>query len=243
MFRRSEARKAAVSPMSFGVLETTKRNAAHEPRPGVLLFWPCSLENCATAAECSSVARMPGWIELTVMLCAASSEATVRHAGDGKFRSHVGQHHRETGLADNRRDDDAAALLIDHALHEGARGQEQAARIDIHDTVVLFVGRVLHRPRLGRRGIVDEDIDATERIQSLWRNASKTRRRNVMFNGDHPIAPRSLRFFPRWRRRCRPLQPKRRRHLIARQFQALFRARRPVTTATRPSRSEHAFLH
>ena len=38
--------------------------------------------------------------------------------------------HRETGLADNRRDvDDAAALLIDHTLHEGARGQEQAETI------------------------------------------------------------------------------------------------------------------
>ena len=47
-------------------------------------------------------------------------------------------------LRTNRRDvDDAAALLIDHTLHEGARGQKQAARVDVHDTVVFFVGDVL----------------------------------------------------------------------------------------------------
>ena len=38
------------------------------------------------------------------------------------FDADVGQQHRETGLADNRPDvDDAAALLIDDTLHEGAR--------------------------------------------------------------------------------------------------------------------------
>jgi hypothetical protein len=90
--------------------------------------------------------------------------------GDSKFRRHIGQHHRETGLADNRGDvDDAAALLIDHTLHEGARGQEQAARIDVHDTVVFLVRNVLHRPRLRPDArIVDEDVDATERIQGLF---------------------------------------------------------------------------
>ena len=50
------------------------------------------------------------------------------------FDAHVRQHHRETGLADNGRDvDDAAALLIDHTLHEGAGGQEQAARANAID--------------------------------------------------------------------------------------------------------------
>jgi hypothetical protein len=122
----------------------------------------------------------------------------VRHAGNGKFRRHVGQHHREAGLADNRRDvDDAAGLLIDHTLDEGARGQEQAARIDVHDTVVFLVGRVLHRPRLRPDArIVDEDVDATERIQGHF---AQTLRRlaiaNVMFDGDGPTSQSLCAFF------------------------------------------------
>jgi hypothetical protein len=36
-----------------------------------------------------------------------------------------------------RNDFDEAGLLIDHTLHEGARCQEQAARIDVRDTIVF----------------------------------------------------------------------------------------------------------
>ena len=55
-------------------LGTSKRNATLEPRPVLLLRLALQVGELGYH-RCRSVARMPGWIELTVLLCGASSEA------------------------------------------------------------------------------------------------------------------------------------------------------------------------
>ena len=81
-------------------------------------------------------------------------------------------------------------------MHEGARSQKQAARIDVHDAIVFLVGNVLDRPRLRPDArVVDEDVDATECIHGLL---AQTLRRlavaDVMLKGDR-LALQALRGF------------------------------------------------
>ena len=77
------------------------------------------------------------------------------------------------------------AFLI-NTLHEGARGQKQAACIGVHNPVVFLVSDVLHRPRLRPDArVVDEDVEATERIQGLFAQALRGLAiADFMFDGD-----------------------------------------------------------
>jgi hypothetical protein len=123
-------------------------------------------------------------------------------------------------------------------LHEGARGQEQAARIDVHDTVVFLVGDVLHRPRLRPNArIIDEDVDATERIQSLFaQTLRKLAIANVMFDGDRTTS-QSLCAFSAVAPSMSATTTAAPAALNRSAIPSPMPRAAPVTTATRPSRS------
>src|SRR6266851_5370178 len=72
---RSEARNAAISPMSVGVWKRWSGIRDMNQSHVCCSSWPMSALNWVTTAEWRSVTRIPGWIELTVMLCGANSWA------------------------------------------------------------------------------------------------------------------------------------------------------------------------
>ena len=90
-----------------------------------------------------------------------------RHAGDARLRHHVGDGvviHRRLRLHRRGGDDGARAAGIEKMLDGGLRAQERAAQVHRHDPVVVGDRRLVRLVDDLDAGIVDEDIEAFERL-------------------------------------------------------------------------------
>lgn len=83
---------------------------------------------------------------------------------EGPLRHSVGGQHRHGSVGSRRRyvDDRPGDLLSFHDAHSVLHQKEGRPCVDVHDSVVVFRGRVPERATVGGRGSVDQNVERPE---------------------------------------------------------------------------------
>ena len=110
-------------------------------------------------------------------------------ADDGELRRRVGGAVGHRDASDRRGHvDDVAAPALDHAGRDGLGAEDDAVQVDVDDPPGHLVGLLEHRPERHDAGVVDEDVDRSDRGDLLQERGPRGRVGDVERSGHDAVA-------------------------------------------------------